>query len=89
MVIRRIGVDMMNFIHNPMSERDLDNLEFLLTASNETLTDWFSKMEQDDIDYAFELLEMAKLEMIDQATELSSMRESTEAIKKIMEKSNG
>ena len=80
---------MINFIYNEMSERDLDNLEFLLTASNETLTDWFTKMDQDDIEYAFELLEMAKLEMIDQATELSSLQESTEAIKKIMEKSNG
>ncbi len=88
MATKKIGVDKMmgRFRNSDMTERDLDNLEFLLTASNETIADWFSKMEPDDIDYAFELLEMAKLELVDQATELTDLSEANDALSKIMEK---
>ena len=69
-----------------MTERDLDNLEFLLTASNKTIGDWFSKMEPDDIDYAIELLELAKLELVDQATELTDLSHARNVLSSIMEK---
>jgi hypothetical protein len=88
MAIRKTGVDKMmgRFRNSDMTQRDLDNLEFLLTASTEVIGDWFSKMEPDDIDYAFELLEMAKLELVDQATELTDLSEANDALSKIMEK---
>lgn len=74
------------FRKTDMTERDLDNLEFLLTASNKVIGDWFSKMEQDDIDYAFELLELAKLELVDQATELTDLSQAQDVLSTIMEK---
>jgi hypothetical protein len=74
------------FRKTDMTERDLDNLEFLLTASNKVIGDWFSKMEQDDIDYAIELLELAKLELVDQATELTDMSQAQDVLSTIMEK---
>lgn len=40
-------------------ENDIHNLSFLLSASPETLQDWFGKMSEDDLDYAVELLENA------------------------------
>jgi len=48
-----------------MNQRDRDNLDFLLNASPEIIQDWYEKMEDDDIMYAFELLEMAKEELIE------------------------
>ena len=74
------------FRKTDMTERDLDNLEFLLTASNKTIGDWFSKMEPDDIDYAIELLELAKLELVDQATELTDLSDARNVLSSIMEK---
>ena len=40
-----------------MNQHDRDNLDFLLTASPEVIEDWFEQMSDDDIEYAFELLE--------------------------------
>ena len=77
---------MNRFRNTDMTERDLDNLEFLLTASNKTIGDWFSKMEPDDIDYAIELLELAKLELVDQATELTDLSDARNVLSSIMEK---
>lgn len=77
---------MNRFRKTDMTERDLDNLEFLLTASNKVIGDWFSKMEPDDIDYAIELLELAKLELVDQATELTDLSQAQDVLSTIMEK---
>jgi hypothetical protein len=74
------------FRKTDMTERDLDNLEFLLTASNKVIGDWFSKMEPDDIDYAIELLELAKLELVDQATEMTDLSQAQDVLSTIMEK---
>ena len=49
-----------------MNQRDRGNLDFLLNASPEVIQDWYNKVEDDDILYAFELLEMAKEELIEQ-----------------------
>ena len=43
-----------------MSENDIDNLKFLVTASAETLRDWYFSVEKDDIEYAQELLDEAQ-----------------------------
>lgn len=55
-----------------MNEHDRSNLEFLLTASPEVLKDWYSKMDADDIRYAFELLETASLELLEHAVNIST-----------------
>ena len=67
-----------------MSDRDRDNLNFLLSSSNEVLRDWMSVTDQDDIDYAFDLLTRAKLMMIDQAVEFSDLREANNLLSGIM-----
>lgn len=55
-----------------MNDHDRENLKFLLHADEKVLRDWYSKMEQDDIAYALELLHAASLELVDQAVELSA-----------------
>lgn len=46
-----------------MNKHDRDNLKFLLTASKETLQDWYSKMDEDDLRYAMELLDAYSKEL--------------------------
>lgn len=53
-----------------MNQHDRDNLNFLMSAKPEVLKDWYSKMTDDDISYAFELLEMASQEIDERALTL-------------------
>jgi hypothetical protein len=53
-----------------MNEHDRQNLNFLLTASPTVIADWFTKVDDDDIAYAQELLAMAALELKEQALAL-------------------
>ena len=60
-----------------MDKQDRDNLDFLLNATPEVIQDWYNTMDDDDIVYAFELLEMAKEELIEQqmaGNDLSDVR---------------
>jgi hypothetical protein len=72
--------------YGDMNERDRKNLEFLMTADDDVLTDWFENMEEDDVNYAFELLEMAKLNLVDQATELSDLSDADKYLTQLMRK---
>lgn len=69
-----------------MNQHDRDNLNFLLGASEEVLRDWFDHVDDDDIDYARELLEMYKLELIDQAVEISDMSDADKYLSQLMKK---
>jgi hypothetical protein len=53
-----------------MNEHDRANLNFLLNASNEVLKDWESKMPEDDLEYAQELLNLYALELRERSAEL-------------------
>ena len=60
-----------------MDKQDRDNLDFLLNATPEVIQDWYNTMDDDDIVYAFELLELAKEELIEQqmaGNDLSDVR---------------
>lgn len=48
-----------------MDENDRVNLEFLLNASEDTLRDWYQKIDDEDKLYAASLLELASLEFLD------------------------
>lgn len=39
-----------------MNNNDKENLQFLLSASEETIRDWYTKTTEEDHDYAMELL---------------------------------
>ena len=49
-----------------MRRRDRKNLKFLLEATPETLDDWYSKVSDDDIEYADSLLTLAEMEFYEQ-----------------------
>lgn len=48
-----------------MDENDRMNLHFLLNADEETLKDWYIKVDENDHKYASSLLTIASWEMID------------------------
>ena len=50
-----------------MSEEDYENLNFLLSISNETFNDWWDTVDEDDRDYALTLLKVAEHEIIEMA----------------------
>ena len=46
-----------------MNTYDQKNLEFLLSADNTTLDQWYQTVSQDDVEYALELLQMHRSEI--------------------------
>ncbi len=47
-----------------MNDWDKDNLHFLLTVDPEVFEDWLAQADEDDVEYAIELLQQAKSELI-------------------------
>jgi len=63
-----------------MSDEDRNNLNFLLTVSPEVFEDWFDQADEDDVDYALELLAKRKTELNLKELEFSdSVKDTTEA----------
>ena len=46
-----------------MNQRDRDNLNFLMTSSDEVLREWYSSANEDDLIYAQELLSEYEMEL--------------------------
>lgn len=67
-----------------MPEEDLENLRFLLTASQETLRDWYFSVDQDDIEYAFELMNEAEAQMKEMEKDPDVSTELKAYLKKFM-----
>lgn len=56
-----------------MDQYDRDNLEFLLTLrSEQEWKAWAATVDQEDIEYAHSLLQVARLELIDDVVEKHS-----------------
>jgi hypothetical protein len=45
-----------------MNDHDFLNLRFLLLSPPEVLADWYVKMDEDDHEYAMEILKAARIE---------------------------
>jgi hypothetical protein len=69
-----------------MNDHDRDNLNFLLTVSQEVFEDWFDQADQDDVDYALELLARRKAELTLQELEFSDVVEDTTQANQVLRK---
>lgn len=69
-----------------MNDWDKDNLNFLLTVSSEVFEDWLAQADEDDIEYAMELLREAKSELIVEKMEILDDVEDTTDAKSILQK---
>jgi hypothetical protein len=63
-----------------MTERDWNNLEFLLYASEQAICEWYEQATEDDKQYAITLLELAKLEFIDHEVALDNDCQQARAV---------
>jgi hypothetical protein len=70
-----------------MNEWDRDNLNFIMNASEEGFDEWLEQADNDDIDYALELIRMAKAELMVQEMEMtdtvSNFTEANQLIERI------
>ena len=76
-----------------MNEYDSNNLKFIMNSTASELADWLKQADQDDIDYALELIDQSinelKLESLDlkeQMNGLGDLSDANNIIKKIMGK---
>ena len=73
-----------------MNEHDRNNLDFLLHANKAQLSKWFATITEDDMKYAFELLQMAKteteLQLLEVLDEVEDTDDADRVILEIMEK---
>lgn len=53
-----------------MNDWDRDNLHFILNTTDESFEEWLDQADNDDIDYALELIRTAKAELLVQEHEL-------------------
>ena len=53
-----------------MTPHDYANLRFLLDSDPTTLAQWYETVSEDDLKYAFALLTIARLELIDHDVEM-------------------
>jgi hypothetical protein len=58
-----------------MNDHDRGNLQFLLTADESVMQEWYNQVSQDDIEYALELLQMANAELTVKEMELAEANE--------------
>lgn len=69
--------------YDGLTQRDLDNLKFLINASKTTIKKWMAVVDEDDIQYALELMAMYHLRMCDSAAEESDLGEARIELAKI------
>jgi len=53
-----------------MNDWDRDNLHFILNTTDESFEEWLDQADNDDVDYALELIRTAKAELLVQEHEL-------------------
>ena len=69
--------------YDGLTQRDLDNLKFLVNASKSTIKKWMAVVDEDDIQYSIELMAMYHLRMCDAQAEHSDLAETRKELAKI------
>ena len=71
-----------------MNKHDRDNLMFLINADKATMKKWYRTVSKDDVDYALELLQQYKSELMvkemEYMDEVNDVGMAREALKKFM-----
>lgn len=64
-----------------MNQHDRDNLNFILSLDENGFERWYSQLSIDDMDYAIELLQMARTEVaVEHAKIFDEVEDTTEAM---------
>ena len=67
-----------------MNQHDKDNLRFLLSASPDSLREWYESVGQDDHEYAMELIQTYKAELIVETLETNDNVEDLSDAQRIL-----
>lgn len=67
-----------------MNNRDKDNLKFIMETDDDSFDEWLEKADDNDIDYALELIRKSRAELLVQEMEMTdNISNFTEANKLI------
>jgi hypothetical protein len=69
-----------------MNDWDRDNLDFIMGIDAEAFDDWLQQADDDDIQYALELIRMARAELMVEEFEIKDEVEDTAVAKAILER---
>jgi hypothetical protein len=74
-----------------MNQHDRKNVNFIMSLNDQQFDDWTMKMSMDDIEYAIELIQQARQELLEQEQNLveleleeSNFEQARAALKKFM-----
>lgn len=67
-----------------MNPNDIKNLEYIKSLTDEQFDDWIETLAQDDIDYALELLQKARANLILLEVELADEVEDLAAAQAVL-----
>jgi len=60
-----------------MNDWDKNNLNFILSLNEQEFTDWYECLDDDDIEYAMEILKQARIEI---AMQVASLHDDIEDV---------
>lgn len=69
-----------------MNDYDKSNLDFIMNADEQTFDEWMMKVSDDDIQYALELIRMARSELMVEELEIQDVVEDTAVAKALLER---
>jgi hypothetical protein len=69
--------------YDGMTDRDIENLNFLLNSSKATIQEWMTVVDSDDLDYALLLMSLYHLRLCDLAVERSDLSDAKEILEKV------
>ena len=67
-----------------MNDYDRNNFEFIMSLSPQQFDEWYASISLDDIEYAIELCQAARLEMALNVDAVKNLTEANNALKKFM-----
>ncbi len=69
-----------------MNDWDKNNLNFILSLTPKEFEDWYECLDQDDINYAMELLAMARAEVAVHIAELNDEPDNLDLANEVLSK---
>ncbi len=69
-----------------MNKWDKDNLNFILSLNEKEFNDWYACLDQDDIEYAMEIMKQARTEVNMQLVALSDDIEDVSLAASVLKK---
>jgi deoxyribodipyrimidine photolyase-like uncharacterized protein len=67
-----------------MNDHDRSNFEFIMSLSPQQFDEWYTSISLDDIEYAIELCQTARLEMTLNTDAVKDLTEANDVLKNFM-----